>query len=253
MCSTSVFPPIYLIRVCVCMSVSDTPFVHRIPEILLEGSDVWTTIEQEEDLEEIQRILQTFIFSVIMQRVHHLIMEVCVCVSLSLLLKTPTYKVKHASMYESAGCLGLKHKNGITRKGRITHLSLSHSSVGVGCYVLMHAREMVVGFTCCSRHLSPPHSYPAWSYHQGRPWQQNLSFEVSHTTHTHTHSTHILVTTSIHLMQVTSPLSLQGGLFPLLSSGHFLLYTLSWTNKVRPATAVRCGRFALALSTSERQ
>ena len=103
----------------------DTPFVHRIPEILLEGSDVWTTIEQEEDLEEIQRILQTFIFSVIMQRVHHLIMEVCVCVSLSLLLKTPTYKVKHASMYESAGCLGLKHKNGITRKGRITHLSLS--------------------------------------------------------------------------------------------------------------------------------
>ena len=77
MCRTSVFPPIYLIRVCVCMYVS------RIPEILLEGSDVWTTIEQEEDLEEIQRILQTFIFSVIMQRVHHLIMEVCVCVFIS--------------------------------------------------------------------------------------------------------------------------------------------------------------------------
>ena len=35
---------------------------------------MWAAIEEEE--EEIQRVLQTFLFSVIMQRMHHAIMEV---------------------------------------------------------------------------------------------------------------------------------------------------------------------------------
>jgi uncharacterized RDD family membrane protein YckC len=47
----------------------------RIPEILFEGSEVWAAIEEEEDLDEIQRVLQTFLFSIFMQRVHHAILE----------------------------------------------------------------------------------------------------------------------------------------------------------------------------------
>lgn len=52
------------------------PGIHRIPEILLEGSDVWATIDEAEDLEEIQSVLQTFVFSVMMQRINHVLMEV---------------------------------------------------------------------------------------------------------------------------------------------------------------------------------
>ena len=37
---------------------------------------MWTAIEEEEDIDEIQRVLQTFIFSVFIQRVHHAILEV---------------------------------------------------------------------------------------------------------------------------------------------------------------------------------
>ena len=48
----------------------------RIPEILLEGSDVWDLIEVEEDVEEIKTVLQTFIFSVLMQKLHHAILAV---------------------------------------------------------------------------------------------------------------------------------------------------------------------------------
>ena len=48
----------------------------RIPEILLEGSDVWATIEEAEDLDEIQNVLQIFVFSVLMQRINHILMEV---------------------------------------------------------------------------------------------------------------------------------------------------------------------------------
>ena len=49
---------------------------YRIPEVLFEGSDVWAAIEEEEDIEELQKILSVFIFSVVVQRVHHAIMEV---------------------------------------------------------------------------------------------------------------------------------------------------------------------------------
>ena len=52
------------------------PGICRIPEILLEGSDVWATIDEAEDLEEIQSVLQTFVFSVMMQRINHVLMEV---------------------------------------------------------------------------------------------------------------------------------------------------------------------------------
>jgi hypothetical protein len=48
----------------------------RIPEILLEGSDVWATIEEAADLDDIQDILQTFVFSVLMQRINHVLLEV---------------------------------------------------------------------------------------------------------------------------------------------------------------------------------
>jgi hypothetical protein len=47
----------------------------RIPEILLEGSDVWATIEEAADLDDIQDILQTFVFSVLMQRINHVLLE----------------------------------------------------------------------------------------------------------------------------------------------------------------------------------
>ena len=48
----------------------------RIPEVLFEGSDVWAAIEEEEDIEELQKVLSVFIFSVVVQRVHHAVMEV---------------------------------------------------------------------------------------------------------------------------------------------------------------------------------
>ena len=44
--------------------------------MLFEGSDVWKAIGEEEDIDEIQRVLETFILSVCMQRIHHAIMEV---------------------------------------------------------------------------------------------------------------------------------------------------------------------------------
>ena len=37
---------------------------------------MWAAIEEEEDIDEIQRVLQTFIFSIFIQRVHHAILEV---------------------------------------------------------------------------------------------------------------------------------------------------------------------------------
>ena len=37
---------------------------------------MWATIDEAEDLEEIQSVLQTFVFSVMMQRINHVLMEV---------------------------------------------------------------------------------------------------------------------------------------------------------------------------------
>ena len=66
--------------VCVCVyvcvqNVSREVVFPRIPEVLFEGSEVWAAVEEEELLE-IQEVLQTFIYSVFMQRMHHAIMEV---------------------------------------------------------------------------------------------------------------------------------------------------------------------------------